>query len=223
MPPKDAELEARIAEASEALDRNPKLKVLKAARDFKVPYDRLRMRRKGRPPSSSRGGHNKKLCEPQDDALKSYLLLLHSCGTNGNLDHLILAANRVLFYSGSAETVSKRCVCLQHLARAIHRHLATTADQYYRQYASMMTHPTAFLPPTWMLPLPHFSRTSVTILLLSARNSATVSHNHQRSHPGKSQPHQYQMQIEMACSQLRLTSRAKTSRGRGAVVKRKRA
>jgi len=108
MPPKDAEIEARIADASRALDLDPKLKVAAAVRQFGAPYERLLWRRKGRPPSSSRGGHLKKLVEPQDGALKSYLLMLYGCGSPANIDNLILAANRVLFYSRSNETVSQR-------------------------------------------------------------------------------------------------------------------
>jgi hypothetical protein len=108
MPPKDAEIEARIADASKALDLDPKLKVAAAARQFSALYERLLWRRKGRPPSSSCGGHLKKFAEPQDRALKSYLLMLYGCGFPANINNLILAANRVLFYSRSNETVSRR-------------------------------------------------------------------------------------------------------------------
>jgi hypothetical protein len=65
-------------------------------------------RRRGRPASSSRGGQNKKLQEPQDQAVQDYLIMLHNAGTSANLEVLVLATNRVLFYSGSYETVSRR-------------------------------------------------------------------------------------------------------------------
>ena len=73
-----------------------------------MPYHRLRARQKGRNPSHKRGGHNKKLAEPQDNAVKSYLLLLYGIGTPGTVDTLILASNRVLYYTGSGETVSRQ-------------------------------------------------------------------------------------------------------------------
>jgi hypothetical protein len=65
-------------------------------------------RRRGRPASSSRGGHNQKLQEPQDQAVQDYLLMLYHASTSANLEVLILAANKVLFYSGSSDTVSQR-------------------------------------------------------------------------------------------------------------------
>ena len=71
-----------------------------------MPYHRLRARQKGRNPSHKRGGHNKKLAEPQDDAVKAYLLLLYRIGTPGTIDTLILASNCILFYIESEETIS---------------------------------------------------------------------------------------------------------------------
>ena len=41
MPPKDAEIEAQIADASRALDLDPKLKVAAAMRQFSALYKRL--------------------------------------------------------------------------------------------------------------------------------------------------------------------------------------
>ena len=76
MPPKDAEVGARITGTSGALYLDPKLKVAAATRQFGGPYERLLWRRKGRPPSSSHGGHLRKLIEPKDGDLKSYLLTL---------------------------------------------------------------------------------------------------------------------------------------------------
>ena len=69
-------------------------------------YHRLRACQKGRNPLHKRGGHNKKLAEPQDDAVKAYLLLLYGIDTPGTVDTLILASNRVLFYTRSKETIS---------------------------------------------------------------------------------------------------------------------
>jgi len=98
MASKDAQIEAKIAEASAAMDANPRLRGVKAATQFGVSYDRLMARRRGRPNSSSRGGHNKKLNEVQSSALKEYILMLHACGTSANLETCRLAAGRLLYY-----------------------------------------------------------------------------------------------------------------------------
>jgi hypothetical protein len=112
MPPKTTELEANIAAASTAMDANPRLKAAAAARQFKVPYRRLLRRRQGMPPSNSRGGHNKKLSDVQDIALKEYIFMLHGCGTSATIETIKVAANRLLFYSTGDPSiiVSKRWV-----------------------------------------------------------------------------------------------------------------
>ena len=61
MPPKAEAMEERITKASEAMDRDPRLKGTKAAAYFGAPYDRLMARQRGRPASNSRGRYNKKL------------------------------------------------------------------------------------------------------------------------------------------------------------------
>ena len=86
MPPKAEAIEERIAKASEAMDRDPKLKGAKAAAHFGAPYDRLIARRRGRPISNSRGRHNKKLLALQDESLRDYLLMLYTSGRSPNLE-----------------------------------------------------------------------------------------------------------------------------------------
>ena len=76
MPSEPHEIEERIAKASHAIDNDPYLRGTKAAKQFGAPYERLMARRHGRLPSHSRGGQNKKLSAPQDDALKEYILML---------------------------------------------------------------------------------------------------------------------------------------------------
>ncbi|KAI0992653.1 hypothetical protein K3495_g15532 [Podosphaera aphanis] len=71
-------------------------------------YQLLYNRSRGIKPSSSRGGHNKKLSEPEDQALQDYLLLLHYAGTPANLLELEKAANRLLFFKGKGEIASAR-------------------------------------------------------------------------------------------------------------------
>ena len=86
MPLTNEEIEEAIAQASEAMDKDPTLKGAEAARWYNAIYSRLMARRKGRPSSNMRGGQNKKLSEPQDHALKDYLLMLHWAGTSANMD-----------------------------------------------------------------------------------------------------------------------------------------
>jgi hypothetical protein len=101
------QIEARVIAASAAMDADPFLKASVAARRFSVPsqvsesalYQRLRRYRAGVLPSSSRGGHNKKLSSVQDKALQDYIYLLYACSTLPNREAVCLAANRLLYYS----------------------------------------------------------------------------------------------------------------------------
>jgi hypothetical protein len=94
--------------ASPAMDADPILKGTDAAKQYNAIYSRLIARRRGRPPSSTRGGHNQKLQDPQNHATKDYLTMLHHASTSANLEALVLSANQVLFYSGATRTVSWR-------------------------------------------------------------------------------------------------------------------
>ncbi len=69
--------EEKVQLAIKLLAQNPSLKIAQAARTTRAPYNRLRGRLAGKPPSSSRGGHNKKLSTIEDNALKDYLLVAH--------------------------------------------------------------------------------------------------------------------------------------------------
>ena len=53
-------------------------------------------------------GYNKKLNSVQDSALQDYIFMLYSCRTPANTKEVVLAANRLLYYSTSnpEETVS---------------------------------------------------------------------------------------------------------------------
>jgi hypothetical protein len=105
---KDNDVKRAICKASLAMDLDPRLKATVATREFKALYRRLLNCRKGIPRSTSRGGHNKKLREPQNTAVKSYLEMLYHCRKAANQEHLILTTNRVLYYSGLTATVSTR-------------------------------------------------------------------------------------------------------------------
>jgi hypothetical protein len=105
-----SEIESKITAASAAMDANPCLKASDAARQFNAPYYRLLRRRRGIPPSHTRGGHNKKLSTVQDQALRDYIVMLYDCGMSANRDAIRTAANRLLFYStgDASKTVSTR-------------------------------------------------------------------------------------------------------------------
>src|SRR5436305_10561200 len=75
MPPKVDHEELKVEEAMALLKNNLGMKATKAARQTRASYPRLLRRLKGVPPSNTRGGHNKKLSEPEDDTLKDYLLM----------------------------------------------------------------------------------------------------------------------------------------------------
>jgi hypothetical protein len=77
-------IKEKIQKALKAIDRDPRYRGTQAALDFVVPYHRLMARRRGRPISNTRGGHNKKLSAPQDYALKDYIFMLYGANTNAN-------------------------------------------------------------------------------------------------------------------------------------------
>jgi hypothetical protein len=76
MPPNSSDVEQRIARASAAMDKDSHLKGIVAATQFRALYQRLMARRRGQPVSDTRGGYNKKLSIPKDEALKEYILML---------------------------------------------------------------------------------------------------------------------------------------------------
>jgi hypothetical protein len=97
-----------IQRAIRHLNLNPHLKIKPVAREFNVGYQKLMARRNGRKPSNTRGGTNKKLAEPLNEALIDYLEMLYQNGTPADVQHLILAGNRILYYTGLDESVSRR-------------------------------------------------------------------------------------------------------------------
>ena len=87
-----------MQKAMAAMDANPRLKGTTAAQQFGASYDRLMAYQRGRPASNTRGGHNKKLDVPQDQALRDYLMMLAGAGTEANLAEVKNAASRLLYY-----------------------------------------------------------------------------------------------------------------------------
>jgi hypothetical protein len=100
--------ESKIQDAMALLQKYPKMKAAEAARKTRASYPPLIRRLKGVPPSNSRGGHNKKLAEPQTSALKDHLLMCHAIGRSADIDHIIASANSILRCDSSDATVSRR-------------------------------------------------------------------------------------------------------------------
>ncbi|PMD66830.1 uncharacterized protein K444DRAFT_607118 [Hyaloscypha bicolor E] len=86
MPPELYEIEEHIAKASYAIDNNPYLRDIKAAKQFRALYERLMAR-----------GQNKKLSVLQDNTLKKYILILQYSGRRANIYEIRIAIGRLLF------------------------------------------------------------------------------------------------------------------------------
>jgi hypothetical protein len=67
--PNDKHEEDKVQKALALIRENPEIKIKEAARQTRAEYHRVLRRLKGIPRSSSRGGHNKKLNEPESRAL----------------------------------------------------------------------------------------------------------------------------------------------------------
>jgi hypothetical protein len=100
--------EEKVQAALRLMKSNPGMKAAEAARQTRASYERVRRQLRGVPPSSSRGGLNKKLAEPESRALREHLLMCHSMGKSACIDNIIASANSILWCIGSDETVSRR-------------------------------------------------------------------------------------------------------------------
>ena len=90
-------VESRIQDAINALNTRTNAKVKAIAREFKVPYDRLRNRLAGAPSKSEmRGLHNRLLTPDQDLALVLFYERLSNAGTPARLNSIKSEANRLL-------------------------------------------------------------------------------------------------------------------------------
>ena len=108
MPPSNKHEETKVQNTLALIRENPGIKAVDTARQTRASYYRVVRRLHGVPRSSSRGGRNKKLDEPESKALKEYLLMYHSIGCSASIDNVIAAANSILRYQGSDATTSRR-------------------------------------------------------------------------------------------------------------------
>jgi hypothetical protein len=108
MPPKfDPAQEKRISDALNELNSNPSIKIAGLARKYRVPPSTLRHRRNGRPPASTKGGHNKALNHNQNEALKGYIEFLIYISQPPTQRAIRIAANKILIASGSSHQVGR--------------------------------------------------------------------------------------------------------------------
>ena len=93
----DAAVEKRIKDAIDAINTRKNAKHSAIAREFNVPYDRLRNRLAGAPSKSEvRGLHRRLLTPDQDLALSLFYQRLSDAGTPARLNSIKNEANRLL-------------------------------------------------------------------------------------------------------------------------------
>jgi DDE superfamily endonuclease len=102
--------EDKVQNALSFIEANPGITIAEACRQTRASYDRVRRRLRGVLPSNSRGGHNKKLIEPENNALKDYITMCYNLGKPCTIDNTIAAANSILRVGGQDTTVSRRWV-----------------------------------------------------------------------------------------------------------------
>jgi hypothetical protein len=113
MPSNRAQFEEdKVQMALSLLKENPRMKITVACREARASYESVRRRVRGIPPSSSRGGHNKKLNGPENEALRDFLVMCTDMGKPCNINTAIAAANSILRCTGRTEEcpVSRRWI-----------------------------------------------------------------------------------------------------------------
>lgn len=100
--------EEKVQAALALLQTNPHQTLAVVARKTRCSYKRLRGRLRGIPPSSTRGGHNKKLSIIEDNVLKDFLYMCYRLGHLPSIENVIAAANLILCAEGRSTTVSRR-------------------------------------------------------------------------------------------------------------------
>ena len=91
-----SEIESRIREALDALSKRDKPNIAAAAREFRVPEQRLRARWNGRVSKQERPAANRKLSEDQELAVCQYIDRLDSIGTAVRTTTITTFANSIL-------------------------------------------------------------------------------------------------------------------------------
>ena len=117
-----SEIESRIQEALDALSKRDKPNIAAAAREFRVPEQRLRARWKGRLSKQARPAANRKLSEDQELAVCQYLDRLDTIGTAVRLTTITSFANSVLRRSHTDPATPPPTVSENWARRFLNRH-----------------------------------------------------------------------------------------------------
>ena len=104
------EIENRIVKALHAYNKRDSPKITSLAREFRVPYQRLRARVKGRASRSTRPATNKCLDDSQEQALISWIGLLDDANSPPTPRDIEGCANDILARSGSDRRVGSTWV-----------------------------------------------------------------------------------------------------------------
>ena len=97
----------RMTNALQAYHDRSKPKIAQLAREFRVPYQRLKGRVHGRVSRSARSGPNKALEKSQEQALMDWVTLLDNANASLTAQEVEATANEILSQSGSDRRVSK--------------------------------------------------------------------------------------------------------------------
>ena len=92
--------ENKVQAAIQMYSENPNLTIAHCIRECRATLTRVYRRLKGTPASNTRGGHNKKLIEPQEHAIRDHLLFLYYIGRNTSKSYVLTCANRLLAFEG---------------------------------------------------------------------------------------------------------------------------
>ena len=97
MPKFSPEVEIRIASALEAYHTSNKPNIKALAREFDVPYGRLRARINGRASRNTRPGPNRALDSEQEAALINWITLLDNAHASPTALMVQQCANQILY------------------------------------------------------------------------------------------------------------------------------
>jgi DDE superfamily endonuclease/Tc5 transposase-like DNA-binding protein len=116
-------MESRIQEALRYIDNFPDAKTAMVAREFGVPYGRLRYRREGRPPKAGQPAANTKLTGPEEKAVCRYIDRLDRINLAVRAEFVTDAANTILYErSGRAKQGDPPTVGQKWTTRFLKRH-----------------------------------------------------------------------------------------------------
>ncbi|PVH90566.1 hypothetical protein DM02DRAFT_636728, partial [Periconia macrospinosa] len=103
MPKNNNDIESRIQRALASLPEGEKPNFKALAKEYRVPYQRLLARSKGRASLFDRPSHSLKLTTTQNNALKDYLRQLDDLGIAPQIQQVVQAVNTILKIDHKAE------------------------------------------------------------------------------------------------------------------------